>query len=135
MRTIDLAGTAMSALALAIPELEKRTNKPVIIIGGLAVTCRLSHPYRSTSDLDTVNRRAAGEQPQLEILLASDATPSGVSGVLIPTSAGPVQIDAPNCCSPRWTPKADRVLGVVDELDHPDLGPGRSEGSPAAVAC
>ena len=104
MRTIDLAGTAMSALVLAIPELEKRTNKPVIIIGGLAVTCRLSHPYRSTSDLDTVNRRVASERPQLEILLASDATPNGVSGVLIPTSAGPVQVD---------------VLEVTDADLHP----------------
>src|SRR5262249_21768436 len=61
-------------------------------------------PYRSTSDLDTVNRRAASERPQLEILLASDATPSGVSGVLIPTSAGPVQVD---------------VLEVTDADLHP----------------
>src|SRR5438093_12610988 len=68
-------------------------QRDVIVVGGLAVVCRLTRPYRATSDLDTVNRRHAGEPAQLELLLASGAQPSGVSGVLVPTMAGPVQVD------------------------------------------
>jgi hypothetical protein len=92
-RTVDLAGTSMSALVLAIPAVAARTGREVIVVGGLAVVCRLQQPYRSTSDLDTVNRRRIGEPGQLELLVASGAEPSGVSGVLIPTSAGRVQVD------------------------------------------
>lgn len=63
------------------------------VIGGLAVVCRLSRPYRVTSDLDTVSRRGTGEAPQLQLLVASGAEVSGVSGVLVPTPAGLVQVD------------------------------------------
>lgn len=78
----------MNALAHAIPAIAKRTGRDVIVVGGLAVVCRLTHPYRATSDLDTVNRRRTGEPAQLELLLASGAEPSGVSGALVPTTAG-----------------------------------------------
>ncbi len=90
---VELAGTSMSALAFAIPAILSRTGRPAVVIGGLAVVCRLSRPYRVTSDLDTVNRRAAGEVPQLQLLVASGAEVSGVSGVLVPTPAGLVQVD------------------------------------------
>jgi len=90
---VDLLGTPMNALAHAIPAVAKRTGRDVIVVGGLAVICRLSRPYRATSDLDTVNRRRANEPPQLELLLASGAERSGVSGALVPTPAGPVQVD------------------------------------------
>jgi len=90
---VDLVGTSMSALALAIPAIAARTGRNVIVIGGLAVVCRLTHPYRATSDLDTVNRRGTAEAPQLQLLLSSGAQASGVSGVLVPTSAGDVQVD------------------------------------------
>jgi hypothetical protein len=57
----------------------------VIIVGGLAVICRLSTPYRATTDLDTVNRRRHGEPAQLEVLLATPgATASGPAGALVP---------------------------------------------------
>jgi hypothetical protein len=42
---------------------------------------------------DTVARRRAGETAQLELLLASGAEASGVSGALVPTPAGKVQVD------------------------------------------
>jgi hypothetical protein len=94
----------MEALVQAIPATAQRTGKPVIVVGGLAVICRLSVPYRATSDLDTVNRRAAGEPAQLELLLASGAKASGPSGVWVPTPVGLVQVD---------------VLEVTDaELEH-----------------
>ncbi|WDZ86694.1 hypothetical protein [Micromonospora cathayae] len=83
----------MSALAFAIPEIAKRTGRDVIVVGGLAVICRLARPYRATSDLDTVDRRHANAPAQLELLLASGAAPSGPSGAMIPTDAGQVQVD------------------------------------------
>ncbi|MDG4822680.1 hypothetical protein O7635_12545 [Asanoa sp. WMMD1127] len=90
---VDLAGTSMSALALAIPAVAARTGRKVTVVGGLAVVCRLSRAYRATTDLDTVHRRRDGEPAQLELLISSGAAPSGPSGVLVPTEAGQVQVD------------------------------------------
>lgn len=50
---VDLVGAPMIALAHAIPAVAKRTGRDVIVVGGLAVVCRLTRPYRATSDLDT----------------------------------------------------------------------------------
>ncbi len=83
----------MSALVHAIPAIAARTGREVIVIGGLAVVCRLTHPYRATTDLDTVNRRSGTERSQLQLLLASGAAASGVSGALVATPAGDVQVD------------------------------------------
>jgi hypothetical protein len=92
--TVDLVGTSMLAIVQAIPELEARTGRIAIVIGGLAVLCRLGTAYRATSDLDTADRRAAGEPPRLDVLLQSaDVTRAGPAGVWIPTSAGKVQVD------------------------------------------
>lgn len=90
---VNLLGTSMSALTLAIPAIAERTGRQVIVIGGLAVVCRLTRPYRATSDLDTVNRRTVNEPAQLQLLIESGAQPSGVSGALVPTTAGDVQVD------------------------------------------
>jgi hypothetical protein len=90
---VDLVGTSMSALVLAIPEILARTGRNVIVIGGLAVMCRLLRPHRATSDLDTVSRRGIAEPAQLELLLASGAAASGTSGALVPTLTGDVQVD------------------------------------------
>ncbi len=91
---VDLTGTAMLAIIQAIPELEARTGRQATVIGGLAVLCRLGTAYRATSDLDTANRRAFGELPQLEVLLQqADITQAGPAGVWMPTSAGKVQVD------------------------------------------
>jgi hypothetical protein len=83
----------MVALVSAIPELEVRIGSPVIVVGGLAVLCRLGIAYRATSDLDTVHRRGAGDPPQLQVLLASGAEQSGPAGAIVPTPAGMVHID------------------------------------------
>jgi hypothetical protein len=37
------------------------------VVGGLAVLCRLSSPYRATTDLDVIDR-LLGEVPQLLVL-------------------------------------------------------------------
>lgn len=104
---VDLMGTSMTALVHAIPATVHRTGRPVTVIGGLAVVCRLSTPHRATSDLDTVDSRKQAQTPQLELLVRSGAKISGPSGALVPTPIGDVQVD---------------VLGVTDaELrDLPD---------------
>ncbi|MGH2554164.1 MAG: prevent-host-death protein [Actinomycetota bacterium] len=91
--SVSLFGPVMEALVLAVPEVEARTGRPVTLVGGLEVICRLGAAYRATSDLDTANRRSPEQRPQLEILIASGATPQGPSGVRIPTPRGEVQVD------------------------------------------
>jgi hypothetical protein len=83
----------MTRLVSAIPVIAEQTGRAVVLVGGLAVMCRLSNPYRVTTDLDTVHRRGARERPQLELLVATGATPSGPSGALVHTPYGDVQVD------------------------------------------
>lgn len=108
----------MSALTLAIPAVKERTGREVIVVGGLAVVCRLTSPYRVTSDLDTVNRRRNDEPAQLELLIASGALPSGVSGVLVPTSAGPVQVDVLEVTDADLSPLPDDPTDRLHVLSH-----------------
>jgi hypothetical protein len=115
---INLIGTSMSALALAIPAIRQRTGREVIVVGGLAVVCRLTHPHRVTSDLDTVNRRRNDEAAQLELLVASGAERSGVSGVLVPTSAGPVQVDVLEVTDADLAPLPDDPTDRLHVLSH-----------------
>jgi hypothetical protein len=90
---VVLAGIAMTRLVSAIPVIAEQTGREVVLVGGLAVMCRLSTPYRATTDLDTVDRRTLAERSQLELLLSTGATPSGPSGALVHTPYGDVQVD------------------------------------------
>jgi hypothetical protein len=84
----------MSAVVRAIPTTAELTGRPVVVIGGLAVLCRLSTPYRVTSDLDAVDRHAPHEVGQPQLLLDSGATKSThAAGAMVPTSEGPVEVD------------------------------------------
>ena len=83
----------MAAIVAAIPVIAQQTGRPVIVVGGLAVLCRLSTPYRATTDLDTVSRLHAGQASQLELLIAAGATPSGPAGARVVTPLGQVQVD------------------------------------------
>lgn len=83
----------MTRLVSAIPVIAAQTGRAVVLVGGLAVMCRLSTPYRATTDLDTVHRRTVEELPQLELLVSAGATPSGPSGALVHTPYGQVQVD------------------------------------------
>lgn len=115
---VDLLGTSMSALILAIPQVAARTGRGVIVIGGLAVVCRLTSPYRATSDLDTVNRRTPNQIPQLQLLIDSGATPSGPSGALVPTDAGPVQVDVLEVTDTDLSPLPDDPTDRLHVLSH-----------------
>jgi hypothetical protein len=83
----------MARLVSAIPVITEQTGRAVVLVGGLAVMCRLSIPYRVTTDLDTVDRRAVEERSQLELLVSAGATRSGPSGALVRTPYGDVQVD------------------------------------------
>jgi hypothetical protein len=80
------------------------------VVGGLAVMCRLSSPYRATADLDVVDR-LLGEVPQLQVLRAAQgAEPVEPTSVLLPTPYGQVKVD---------------VLEVRQiEIDQPSDDPG-----------
>jgi hypothetical protein len=90
---VVLAGISVTRLVSAIPVIAEQTEREIVLVGGLAVMCRLSTPYRATTDLDTVDRRALTERSQLELLLSAGATPSGPSGALVHTPYGDVQVD------------------------------------------
>jgi len=90
---VDLAGSAMNALVHAIPITADRTGRPVVLIGDLAVICRLDSPYRATTDVDTVNRRRGDEPSQLDLLIRSGARKDGPVGALVKTPAGTVRVD------------------------------------------
>jgi hypothetical protein len=90
---VVLAGRSMTRLVSAVPVVAEQTGREVVLVGGLAVMCRLATPYRATTDLDTVDRRAADEESQLELLVSAGATPSGPSGALVHTPFGDVQVD------------------------------------------
>lgn len=83
----------MTRLVSAISVVAKQTGRAVVLVGGLAVMCRLSTPHRATTDLDTVDRRTTAERSQLELLLSTGATRSGPSGALVSTPYGEVQVD------------------------------------------
>ncbi|MBB6627500.1 nucleotidyl transferase AbiEii/AbiGii toxin family protein [Nocardioides sp. KIGAM211] len=85
-------------------------GEPPVVVGGLAVMCRLQTAHRATLDLDVVDR-GLQDQTHLEVLRrvegASDIDPSAV---LLPTLAGEVKVD---------------VLEVNQaEIDHPSDDPG-----------
>ena len=115
---VNLIGTSMSALALAIPAITERTGREVIVVGGLAVVCRLTNPYRATSDLDTVTRRRDDEPPQLGLLVASGAEPNGVAGVLIQTSEGPVHVDVLEVTDADLMPLPDDPTDRLHVMSH-----------------
>lgn len=125
---IDLVGNSMAGLAHTIPTIAERTGRRVIVIGGMAVLCRLTHPYRATSDIETVNRRGSRERPQLELLLASGAEASGPSGALVPTSTGAVQVDVLEVTDDRRTRISARRSGRPAPCSGPRVG-GRDRQS------
>lgn len=107
---VRFIGDAMAAVVQGVAEVSALIGQPPVVVGGLAVMCRLSAPYRATTDLDVVDRRL-GEIPQLEVLRAArGAQIVEPAAVLLPTPYGPVKVD---------------VLEVRQvELDIPSDDPG-----------
>lgn len=49
-------GDAMAAVVQGGKEVRALIGQPPVVVGGLAVMCRLSRPYRATTDVDVVDR-------------------------------------------------------------------------------
>jgi len=82
----------MAGVVQAVAEVGALIGRPPVVVGGLAVMCRLSSPYRATTDLDVVDRLRG--VPQLEILrAAAGATDVEPAAVLLPTPFGEVKVD------------------------------------------
>jgi hypothetical protein len=108
----------MAAIVSAIPITARVTGRLVIVVGGLAVLCRLSTPYRATTDLDTVSRRQAGQVGQLELLIAAGATPNGPAGAQVATPLGPVQVDVLEITDADLEPLPDDPTDRLHVLAH-----------------
>lgn len=109
-KRVTLIGDAMAAVVQGLEEVRTLIGRPPVVVGGLAVVCRLSNPYRATTDLDVVDR-LLGEVPQLQVLRAArGAEPVEPTSVLLPTAYGQVKVD---------------VLEVRQiEIDQPSDDPG-----------
>ncbi|MDZ7910252.1 MAG: nucleotidyl transferase AbiEii/AbiGii toxin family protein [Rhodococcus sp. (in: high G+C Gram-positive bacteria)] len=107
---VVFVGEAMTAVVHGVCVVSEILGCRPVIVGGLAVLSRLSHPYRATVDLDVVDRRL-GAIPHLEVLRGSAGAVSvEPAAVLVPTVRGPVKVD---------------VLEIRQvELDHPSDDPG-----------
>lgn len=109
-RRVTFIGDAMAAVVQGAEEVRTLIGQPPVVVGGLAVMCRLASPYRATTDLDVVDR-LLGEMPQLQVLRAArGAQPVPPTSVLLPTVYGQVKVD---------------VLEVRQiEIDQPSDDPG-----------
>lgn len=109
-KRVTFIGDAMAAVVQAVEEVRTLLGQPPVVVGGLAVMCRLSRPYRATTDLDVVDR-LLGATPQLQVLRsARGAEPVEPTSVLLPTVYGKVKVD---------------VLEVRQiEIDQPSDDPG-----------
>lgn len=102
---VIFVGEAMATIVQGIAEVRSVIGQPPVVVGGLAVLCRLSSPYRATTDLDVVDRRRSAT-PHLQVLRAvSGAEPVEPAAVLLPTAFGPVKVDVLEVCQV--------------EIDHP----------------
>jgi hypothetical protein len=109
-KRVTFIGDAMAAIVQGVDEVRALIGQPPVVVGGVAVMCRLSTPYRATTDLDVVDR-LLGEVPQLQVLRAArGAEPVEPTSVLLPTAYGQVKVD---------------VLEVRQaEIDQPSDDPG-----------
>lgn len=114
---VDLMGTPMSALLHAISETARLTSKPIIVIGGLAVVCRVSSPHRATTDLDIVNHRRSHEPKQLKLLVAGSKA-SSPAGATVPTPLGNVHVDVLEVSDDDFGPLPDDPTARLFVLAH-----------------
>lgn len=107
---VSFIGDGMAGVVQAVADVTALIGRPPVVVGGLAVMCRLSSPYRATTDLDLVDR-LRGPAPHLQVLRAGEgAEAEQPAAVLLPTRFGPVKVD---------------VLEVRQvEIDEPSDDPG-----------
>jgi hypothetical protein len=107
---VEFLGNGMTAVVQAIADIERLVGRPAVVVGGLAVLCRMSTQHRATTDLDIVDR-LLGSRPHLELLReVSGAQSVQPAAVMLPTAFGVARVD---------------VLEVNQvEIDQPSDDPG-----------
>jgi hypothetical protein len=91
---VTFVGEAMVRVVQAVDVVAKLTGERPVVVGGLAVMCRLSRAHRATVDLDVVDRLSSSREPHLEVLRRGEGTESvEPSAVLVPTESGMVKVD------------------------------------------
>jgi hypothetical protein len=89
----EFVGDGMAAVVQAVDDVRELIGQPPVVVGGLAVLCRLSRPHRATTDLDLVDR-LRGQDSQLQVLRAAEGARSAEpAAVLLPTRYGEVRVD------------------------------------------
>lgn len=91
---VQFVGSAMAGVVQAVDAVADVIGERPVVVGGLAVMCRLGSPHRATTDLDIVDRRGPGRESTLEVLRSSqgakDAPPAGA---MIETPSGLIKVD------------------------------------------
>jgi hypothetical protein len=108
----------MVNLVGAIPRVQELFDQPVLI-GGLAVMCRLGHAYRVTQDLDALRKRRDGDSSGLEVLRAAGAHNIDEVGGLLRTERGDVRVDVlearPSDLDRDFTDATDRLEAMAHQ--------------------
>lgn len=107
---VTFLGDGMAAIIESIANVTEILGQPPVVVGGLAVLCRVTTQHRVTADLDLVDR-LRGSAPQLQVLRAANGAESLMpAAALLPTRFGKVRVD---------------VLEVrQNEIDAPSDDPG-----------
>jgi hypothetical protein len=53
-KRVTFIGEAMAGVVQGVEEVRTLIGQPPLVVGGLAVMCRLANPCRATTDLDLV---------------------------------------------------------------------------------
>lgn len=91
---VRFVGSAMAGVVQAVDSVTELTGERPVVVGGLAVMCRLGLPHRATTDLDVVDRSRPGRESTLETLRSSQgAKAAPPAGALIETPSGLIKVD------------------------------------------
>lgn len=110
---VRLEGSVFGSLVEAISNVESAFGDRPRVVGGVAVSCRLSVPHRATLDLDVVRMRSTRDEPALEVLIrATGGTRVEDIGVIVQTGEGDARVDVIEIV------EADDVGGIENENDR-----------------
>lgn len=91
---LTFVGEAMATIVQGIAEVRSVIGQPPVVVGGLAVLCRPSGPYRAKTDLDVVDRLTEVTDPP--VVTVGDFRPSTLPHMAADGPAGGPR------GAPRW---------------------------------
>lgn len=115
---VQLIGPQMAAVVHGLGEVQRLVSGSAVVVGGLAVLCRLTRPYRATTDLDVVDR-LSGASSHLEVLRsAAESDHVDDTAVLLPTPFGAVRVDVLEVRSSELTDPSDDPGDRLHAFSH-----------------